>query len=417
VRISNFRREPRGDAVRVAATVVWEDSGLPAEEVAYELGGVEPEEVVASPEAFAIRGALAALQRRERRVLIEGPLCPRLRDGLRTALRTLRIWYFPDVSEPVVEAAGGFHPLRPPPPHAGLFLSGGSDSLSALKSNRLSYPRDHPSSYRAAIYIETFGLELEAFSSPRVADLRARQKRSISEIARLTDLRVVSARLLSGELEEPGDFSGRCSHGSHLATVAHFFSPGLSSAAIAAGYDALHPEPWGSHPMLDTNYSSSAVEIRHEEFGLTREERVASLPGWRDDVLRNLLVCSEGPIEAGLLNCGRCEKCLRTMIALILADGLHAPGPFPVDDVAPARLETLTLAPQVLLFWETFPAALRRRGRDDLARVVEALLVDGRRRADWFRERGWKGGLRRLDRRLLGGRLLRARRRLSARQG
>jgi hypothetical protein len=415
VRIWNLRHESGGDLVRVAATVTWEDCDLPAEEISYELDGVAPEEVFPSPETFAIRGTLAAFHKNEKRVLVEGPLCPRLRDGLRTALRMLKTWYFPDRSEPALEATGGFCALRPPAPRAALFLSGGSDSLSALRTNRMNFPPDHPSSFRVAIFVPSFGVRLEAFSSARVVDLRARQRRSIDEIARRTGLRVISAWLRSGELGEEEDFSGRCSHSSDLAAVGHLFSSWLSSASIAAGYDASYLVPWGSHPLLDPNYASSAVEIRVEEFGLTRAERVASVAQW-NDILPHLLVCAEGPLEPGLLNCGRCEKCLRTMIALLLADGLRRPGPFPENDVDPARLEKLTLAPKIVTFWENFLPALRRRGRDDLARTVERLVAEGRRRADWIHDLGWKGRLRRLDRRILGGRLLQARRRLSSLQ-
>jgi hypothetical protein len=412
VRISNFRFEAGGESVRVGATVAWEDGALPATDVVYELRGVGPEEVAASPEAFAILGALAAFQRRERRVLVEGPLCPRLRDGIRTVLRTLRSWYSPERAEPVVEASGGYRALPLPTPLAGLFFSAGADSLSVLKANREAYPRDHPAAIRVAIYHETFGMLLEASSSPRVEDLRARQRRAIAAIAGRAGLRTVSVRLISGELEKPGNFSGRCSHGSHLAATAHLFSPLLSAASIAAGYDARHLVPWGSHPLLDPNYSSSAVEIRHEGFGLSREERVASLVGWTDGIA-DLLVCAEGPLEGSRLNCGRCEKCLRTMIALFLADGLRPPAPFEPEDLAKDRLESLALEPQVVRFWEPFPEALRRRGRGDLAQAADALLGAARRREAWFENRGWKGRLRRIDRRLFGGRLLRARRRFA----
>lgn len=411
MRISDFRQESVGNAIQLSAAFEWEDSDLPPETLRFEVEGVSPGEVAPGPEAFAIRGVLAALHRSEKRVRVDGSLCPRLRDGLRTAARILRAWYAPDRSEPAIEASGGFQVLRRPAPQAGLFLSGGSDSLCALRTNRQNYPPEHPSAFRVAIFVPTFGMRLEAFSSPRVVNLLSRQKRSIGEIARLTGLRVISASTLSGELGEDQSYSSEASHSSHLAAVAHLFSPILSSVSIAAGYDASYLAPWGSHPMLEPNYGSSSLEIRHEEFGLTREERIAALAPWTE-VLSHLLVCSEGPLEPGLMNCGRCEKCVRTMIALLLADRLAGTGPFQQDDVDAALLEPLTLEPQVLTFWEEFPPALRRRGRNDLARGAERLVREGRKSADWFRDRGWRGELRRLDRQFLRGRLLDASRRI-----
>jgi hypothetical protein len=413
MRISGFRQESVGSTVRLSANFEWEDSDLPVDTVRYEVEGVSPEETSPGPEAFAIRGALAAFHANERRVLVHGSLCPRLRDGLRTALRTLRSWYSPEREEPAIEATGGFRILPQVAPQAALFLSGGSDSLCALRTNRENYPSNHPSSFRVAIFLPTFGMQLEAFSSPRVVNLLSRQKRAIGEIARRTGLRVISASLLAGELGEDSSFSSTCSHSSHLAAAGHLFSPLLSSVSMAAGYDVTDLTPWGSHPLLDPNYSSSSLEVRHEEFGFTREERVAAVARW-NEILPLLLVCSEGPVEPGVTNCGRCEKCVRTMIALLLVDRLAKDGPFRQDDLTVAHLEGLTIQPQVLTFWEDFPAALRRRGRDDLARAAERLLSEGRKHSKWFRDRGWKGGLRRLDRRFLGGRLLQASRRIRA---
>ncbi len=411
MRISDFRQKSVGDAIHLSARVEWEDSDLPVETVCYEAEGVSPEETSPGPEAFAIRGALAALHANEKRVLVHGSLCPRLRDGLRTALRTLRTWYSLNVEEPKLDATGGFRALHQPAPKAGLFLSGGSDSLSVLRTNRENYPSNHPLSFRVAIFVPTFGMRLEAFSSPRVVDLLSRQKRAICEIARRTGLRVISASLLAGELGEDSPFSSGCSYGSQLAAAGHLFSPLLSSVSISTGFDGFDLAPEGSHPLLDPNYSSSSLEVRHEAFGLTRAERVASVAQW-DEALPYLLVCSEGPVEPGVTNCGRCEKCVRTMIALLLVDRLAKDGPFRRDDVTAAHLEGLALRPQLLTFWEDFPAALRRRGRDDLAGAAERLLREGRKRADWLRDRGWRGGLRRLDRRFLRGRLLDASRRI-----
>ncbi len=412
MRISNFRREFDGGAVRLLATISWEDRDLPSEDICYRMEGLSPEEVSESPEAFVIRGAFAALHGREKRVLVEGSLCPRLRDGIQTAIRTLKTWYFPEREEPLLEAAGGFRALTPGPQRSALFLSGGSDSLCALRTNRNNFPASHPASFRVAIFMPTFGLRREAFDSPRVVDLLSRQERSIGEIARRAGLRVVSASQVSGELGEDAEFTLRCSHGSQLAAAGHLFTPILGSVSIASGYDAYHSlSPVGTHPLLEPNLGSSAVEIRYEEFGLTRRERIAAVASW-EEVLPSLIVCSEGPLERGLLNYGRCEKCLRTMIALLLVDRLRNGGPFPRDGVDAKDLKDLILPRDALSFWEDFPTALRSRGRDDLARTIERLLADARKRLEWFHDSGWKGGLRRFDRRYFGGRLLNARRRL-----
>ncbi|MGH9443334.1 MAG: hypothetical protein ACRD16_13795, partial [Thermoanaerobaculia bacterium] len=159
------------------------------------------------------------------------------------------------------------------------------------------------------------------------------------------------------------------------------------------------------------NYSSSSLEIRHEGTAFTRLERVGAIARWKE-ILPHALVCSRGPFATSRSNCGRCEKCLRTMIELLLSDSLSEDGPFSAADVDPSGLAIATMRPGSIFHWERLPELLRARGRDDLAESAERLLSRTIRRRDWFRDRGWKGSLRRLDRRLLGGRLLETSRRL-----
>ena len=414
MRISDLRREDRGRATTVSAWITWEDCDRAPEELRFDAEGVEPSEIVASPEAFVIRAALAALRWNEVRVLVEGSLCPRLRDGLRAALRTLRQWRREvDRPEPAIEASRGFRALSPSAPRAALFLSGGADSLLVLRSNRLNFPPSHPGSMRTAIFVPNFGARLEAVSSPRASSFLFRQKDAVARIASLTGLRLISAWASAGELGEDEDFFERCSHSAHLAAVAHLFSPILDSVAIAPSFDIARLVPWGGHPLLDLNYASSAIEIRQPGIQLSREERIAEISRW-DEVLPSLIVCSQGPLELGQLNCGRCEKCVRTMIAIFLAGALPRATSFPVREIDVSHIARLSLRSEVIVFWAPFPEPLRRRGRGDLASAVENLVARGRREASWFEDRGWKGGLRRFDRTYLGGRLLNARRRFRA---
>jgi hypothetical protein len=60
---------------------------------------------------------MPALDYGERRVQIEGSICPELRNGLQTAFRVIRDWY-PQCKIPVIEATAGFHPSVPEPHRA-----------------------------------------------------------------------------------------------------------------------------------------------------------------------------------------------------------------------------------------------------------------------------------------------------------
>jgi len=408
MQITGMIAEKLPGGLRISARYTREESGA-IEDVAFEIEGDAADDAAPAPEAFALLGALAAFHTGEKRVRVEAALCPRFRDGVRNALRTLGLWY--GKPEPVLEAAGGFAARFPAPGRAALFLSGGVDSVSILAANRRDFASDHPASYRDALFAVGYGVRDGNSAEPPFAELRARQRTSSEAIAAIGGLAFTAVKSRVEALGEDDEFFLRASHSAHLAAVAHLFSRRLTSVSIAASYDASFLGPWGTHPMLDPNYGSSAVEIRHEGFGLTRGERVALAAGWRE-ALPFVTVCVQSPLGDGRRNCGRCEKCLRTMLDLDLAGALSPPAPFP-HVIDANRLGAVRIYPEVAHFWEPFPRRLREHGRPKLAAIVERLLRDARSRRRWFEERGWKGALRRLDRRFLGGRLLYLRRRLA----
>ncbi|KON28652.1 hypothetical protein AC481_00775 [miscellaneous Crenarchaeota group archaeon SMTZ-80] len=97
--------------------------------------------------------------------------------------------------------------------------------------------------------------------------------------------------------------------GSCLASVAHIL--GFSMAYIPSGttYNALAPE--GTHPLTDPLWSNEATEVIHDGADTMRTEKTQLLT--ENAVIRdNLIVCWEKPDQ----NCGKCPKCIRTMITL-----------------------------------------------------------------------------------------------------
>ena len=89
------------------------------------------------------------------------------------------------------------------------------------------------------------------------------------------------------------------------------------TVSIASTYDIPHLEPWGSHPLLDPLYSNTSVQVRHENAALSRLEKTKLVGEW-DVALKHLRVCNEKEsYSEGNYNCGECEKCVRTMTALL----------------------------------------------------------------------------------------------------
>ena len=149
-----------------------------------------------------------------------------------------------------------------------------------------------------------------------------------------------------------------------LASVALLFGFRRVFIPSSFAYDELHPS--GSHPLTDPLRSNEAVEIVHDG---------AEVP--RVDKLRTIIACA--PAVANLrvcatdmnVNCGRCEKCLRTMIPLRL---WHLDGPFPpFPPLSVVRRQRIHNDSERVFFAEN--AALAQRSQDRaLRRVLLACL-------------------------------------------
>ncbi|MDR7443541.1 MAG: hypothetical protein QN208_02900, partial [Armatimonadota bacterium] len=90
---------------------------------------------------------------------------------------------------------------------------------------------------------------------------------------------------------------------------------------IAATHHQSVPRPHGSHPELDSRVRWAEVNVVHDSNDLSRYEKIQKVlkpyfdPKPGKPALRVCLAEDPGPF----LNCGRCEKCVRTIVALLLA--------------------------------------------------------------------------------------------------
>ena len=91
---------------------------------------------------------------------------------------------------------------------------------------------------------------------------------------------------------------------------------------------AYHLVPrWGAHPLTDPLLSSDSFRIVHDGAGFTRPEKIETIADW-PEALANLRVCWAGTHRDR--NCGRCSKCVRTIMAF-RAVGLPLPPCFEHD--------------------------------------------------------------------------------------
>lgn len=113
---------------------------------------------------------------------------------------------------------------------------------------------------------------------------------------------------------------GHQAYGAILAGVGHLLGPSFSRIYIATGHtvDTLSIME-GSHPDLDPLWSTETLQFVHDGVEATRREKTGVVAE-SEVALTTLRVCVEN--RGGAYNCGRCEKCLRTMINLRLAGAL-----------------------------------------------------------------------------------------------
>lgn len=88
--------------------------------------------------------------------------------------------------------------------------------------------------------------------------------------------------------------------------------------------------PWGSNPLIDALWSNGPLEFLHDGAEASRMDKlrfVCRMPS----AMRHLRVCPD--FTRGAYNCGECEKCRRTLLALRLLGVSDSALPFskPLD--------------------------------------------------------------------------------------
>jgi len=407
MRITNLAREQHGERARVAADVVWETIDRPTSRIHFET--IEPfaPDLALDPHAFLLAAIVPAFRAGEARIAIDGAVCPRLRNGLETVMQVLAQWYDSVRTLPKIEPRDGFRPPMPcPRPRTGMFLSGGVDSLAMLRCNRLDYPMDHPGSVRDCFFVYGFdigmpgaGDQTSFFEQARRSLLPVIQDAGAELIPVYTNLRILDPEGSAW----PDEWFGIAT-----ASVAHAFSGRISSALIAASLDIKGLVPVGSHPFLDQYFSSAGLQIIHDGAHMSRLQKIRLVADWAP-ALKSVRVCWAGVKVGGPLNCGQCRKCMRTMLGFLAIGKLDQAETFPVRQITPTMLHVIHIDNAHLLgFSNQLIENLRAIGRQDLADGLAKLNDAYVRRSRWEKDLGWRGALRRFDKKYLGGCLIRA---------
>ena len=220
-------------------------------------------------------------------------------------------WWGWDKAVPV-QFEGHAEPLPAPDSvSAAAFYSGGVDSIHTVL---------HPSqSLGALICVAGFDTWLKD------AERLEWMEDSLRETAEAQGLEAIWIRtnLRGWDRFEATDWAR--THGSAMAVIGHLLSHRFCSFLIPSTAPNHRAQKSGSNPLTDPLWGTPSVEFVYDGGDRNRTDKIAAIAHSR--VCRERLrVCWKN--EPGLMNCGRCEKCLRTIVAF-LAVGGPVPGTLP----------------------------------------------------------------------------------------
>ena len=227
-----------------------------------------------------------------------------LLENIRHVMRVWRSWY-PALRDVEVDGPH-YRKAEAPAARIASFFTGGVDSFFTVLRHHAG--QGTPSSVHIddLVFVHGFDVPIgNAVAFGHVRDLLCRvadrlQKPLLTAATNLRETRFGAA-----------DWS-RLSHGAALAGVGHALGKRYGTFLIASSGGYRDLRPWGSHPLTDPMFTSSTVRIVHDGADFMRVEKteyVAQIPL----ALQHLRVCYRSS-DGG--NCGECNGCYRTMLAL-----------------------------------------------------------------------------------------------------
>jgi hypothetical protein len=263
-------------------------------------------------------------------LVIEGSISAQLYQGMHAIMHEVLKW---DIGlQPIKIEANALVADPPRPQRSASFFSGGVDSFYTY----LKHTTDPIEKDRIDSFILVNGFDIDRRNT-QLWDLTLENIKSIAEADKV-ELIVVRSNIQG--LVEPillWDYT----HGGCLAGVGLFLRGAFHQIYIPSTHSAAEQIPWGSNLALDGHWSAEGTTFIHDGTEATRIEKVISQIARSPLALEHLRVCFAN--ERGAYNCGKCDKCLRTMINLYVAGVLEKSSTFPhhIDPDLVAAIPTI----------------------------------------------------------------------------
>lgn len=161
------------------------------------------------------------------------------------------------------------------------------------------------------------------------------------------------------------------SHGAAIIGSGLALGSRYGQLVIPASWNDEDMRPWGSHPDIDTLFSTERTRVIHFGNRWTRSERTEWLVNskLRDLAFAHLRVCSMD--EEGR-NCCACSKCLRTMVTFELLGVLPEASTFPDQADLLERIAHAYFDENERRLMDMIRDSARLLGREDVVSAIEA---------------------------------------------
>ena len=247
-------------------------------------------------EALIAATLLVAMKHRMGRIEIDDGVDPEFLAGIEKVQDVFQSWK-PNYGRVAILHAG-LKETVPQDGKTGLFFSAGVDSYYSYLIQ--------PERIDALVHLEGVDLPLENHA------FRRRVQENLAAISARFSVPILNIETNIRPFHEKFSNWG-FSHGSAMATISHLLSDDFSEMLIATSGNPRSRLPYGIHPDLDFNWSSAWMRIESDSFEVDRIEKSHFISQFAP-VLDTLRVCLRTPTQK--LNCGICEKCMRSMVYL-----------------------------------------------------------------------------------------------------
>jgi hypothetical protein len=375
VLIRNIQAKHESGQYRVQADVALDTHPL-RETIFLSVPSEQADWIRPEPNAFMVGTAMAAMWKGETRMEIEGGVDPQLSARLTMAMRLMSHWHKSPLRPPKIQAPVAANPMPDlTRSTTAIFLSGGVDSLAALYWNTRQYQAGDPRRVGVAFFIH--GLDVGDPNKQDRPDVWKLGIRKLNGLCQELGVELVPVKVNLRNLAKNWRFYVKWQFASLLAAIAHTASSRIHRCIITPDnvLEATQ-HPHGSHPWLNAYFGADFLQIitgDMEQF--SRLERIRILANW-PLALNSLRVCWDtGAIPEGHLNCGRCSKCVRTMLEFLACGKLVQSQAFPFNDITAEMLRPIRVRSDVEVeFFDELVTPLEEMGRKDLASMIRRRL-------------------------------------------